>query len=581
MALNRYFQDELSYLRELGVLFAKANPSLAGFLAREAEDPDVERLLESFAFLTARLRQRVDDELPELSRDLLQLIYPQLLMPIPPMTVVAFEQKPGEAGTVIEAPRNTRVASQTVNGVSCVFTTRYRVPVHPFKVSAVRVDNRAASARLSIDLTATDRVDAPSLDGEPLRLHFTSDREPHVARALFLWLTRHARSVELEIEDGQTTTLGPEVIRPVGGGVGDDVIPAPARGFVGFRMLQEYLAIPSKFLFVDVDCFRGLDKTDARKFTLHVNTGRPFPGDVRVQTYHVVANASPAVNVFETDSYPLAISRARSQYRVVPTIEEQTIYRVDQAIGYVRGSNRRIHYSPFEAFAHDRKGATSPRHYFKTIPRPSVLRETLEIYITFVDGETHAIDPEADSVSLRVTASNGPVAHLLTAGMVNMPTGNTPSGLAVNNVATVTAEVPPPLTDREQWALLSSLARNFNSIVDVDRLRGVLTTFDFRARSDVTTRQRRDNLLQAIERMKVEPFDLFIDGRPTRSRRITLGVREDQIGGEGELYLFGSVINAFLSVYASVNAHHVFRIEGISSNAVYEWSPRLGEADPF
>ncbi len=578
MSLNRYYQDELSYLRDLGALFAKANPSLAGFLAYEAEDPDVERLLESFAFLTARLRQRVDDELPELARDLLQLIYPQLLMPIPPTTVVAFEHKAGEGGTVIEAPRNTRVASEPVNGVSCVFTTRYRVPVQPVTVERVEIDNRATSARLSITLLAADKVDGPSMASEPLRLHFTSDRDPVVARALYLWLTRHVRSAVLEVEGGPTLEVPASAFRAVGLGQEDDVIPTPARGFSGFRILQEYFAIPSKFLFVDVDCFAGLAKTDARRFTLRVTTARPFPPEARVQAYHVVANATPAVNVFETDAYPLAINRERSQYRVVPTVAEQTVYRVDQAIGYVRGSNRRIHYVPFESFEHDRVSAASPHHFFKTIQRPSVVRDTVDLYITFVDGETRSIDPEADSVSLRVTASNGPVAHLLTAGMVNQPTGNTPSGLSVTNVATVSAEVPPPLTDLEQWALISSLARNFNAIGNVERLRSVLSAFDFRARVDVTARQRRDNLLAAVEGLEPQPFDLFIDGRPTRSRRIALKVREDLIGGEGELYLFGAVLDAFLSAYAAINAHHVFRVEGISSNTVYEWAPRQGEA---
>jgi type VI secretion system protein ImpG len=209
-----------------------------------------------------------------------------------------------------------------------------------------------------------------------------------------------------------------------------------------------------------------------------------------------------------------------------------------------------------------------------------VVRETVDVYITFVDGESRSIDPEADSVSLKVTASNGAVAHLLQAGSVTRPTGNTPSGLSFRNVAAVTAEVPPPLTDREQWLLVSTLARNFNGVLAVDRLRGVLATFDFRARADVTARQRLENLLGAIERLEARPFDMFIDGRPTRSRRIVLGVREERIGGEGELHLLGSVMNAFLAVFAAVNTHHVFRIEGISSNVGYEWPARPGEPRP-
>jgi len=127
MSINRYYEDELSYLRELGEQFARANPKLASFLGRESDDPDVERMLEAFAFLTGRLRQRLDDELPELATNLLQLVNPQLLKPIPPMTMISFRPKPGAGTERLEVPRNTTIASQSVKGSECLFTTRYLV----------------------------------------------------------------------------------------------------------------------------------------------------------------------------------------------------------------------------------------------------------------------------------------------------------------------------------------------------------------------------------------------------------------------------------------------------------------------
>ncbi|MDU3889721.1 MAG: type VI secretion system baseplate subunit TssF, partial [Serratia liquefaciens] len=42
---------------------------------------DVERLLEGFAFLTGRLRQKLDDELPELSHSLMHLLWPNYMRP--------------------------------------------------------------------------------------------------------------------------------------------------------------------------------------------------------------------------------------------------------------------------------------------------------------------------------------------------------------------------------------------------------------------------------------------------------------------------------------------------------------------
>src|SRR5512145_3142967 len=80
---NRYYQDELTYLRDLGREFAREYPALAPLLGQSGGDPDVERLLEGVAFLTGRIRQKLDDELPELITSIATLLFPQLTRPIP------------------------------------------------------------------------------------------------------------------------------------------------------------------------------------------------------------------------------------------------------------------------------------------------------------------------------------------------------------------------------------------------------------------------------------------------------------------------------------------------------------------
>src|SRR5690349_3063517 len=108
MAINTYYRDELAYLREMGNLFARANPRLARHLGQEATDPDVERLLEGMAFLVGRLRQRLDAEMPELALSLLQLVWPHYLRPVAPITMIKFGFTEGASGLSIDVPRGTR-----------------------------------------------------------------------------------------------------------------------------------------------------------------------------------------------------------------------------------------------------------------------------------------------------------------------------------------------------------------------------------------------------------------------------------------------------------------------------------------
>ena len=87
----RYYEAEMRYLRESGKEFAKAHPDRARLLNLDRvgdRDPYVERLFEGFAFLTGRLRQKLDDELPELTEGLVSLLWPHYLRMIPSLSVV-------------------------------------------------------------------------------------------------------------------------------------------------------------------------------------------------------------------------------------------------------------------------------------------------------------------------------------------------------------------------------------------------------------------------------------------------------------------------------------------------------------
>ncbi len=88
--LNRYYRDELNFLKRQGREFAEGNPGLSRFLSERSTDPDVERLLEGFAFLTGRMREKVEDEFPELTHSLISMLWPNYLRPVPSMTVVQF-----------------------------------------------------------------------------------------------------------------------------------------------------------------------------------------------------------------------------------------------------------------------------------------------------------------------------------------------------------------------------------------------------------------------------------------------------------------------------------------------------------
>lgn len=579
MTINKHYEDELTYLRELGDVFSRENPRLAGFLSHEARDPDVERLLEGFAFLTARLRQRLDDELPEVAIGLLQLIWPHYLRPIPPTTIVTFTPAKAAVGKIVHVPKGTPLSSQPVQGVTCEFVTSYDTEVLPLKIREVELDNASTSAKMSLTIDMVGPVSRGALREATLRVHFATEREPHIGRALLLWLLRHVRAVRLEAGGGDPVSVPTDCVRPVGFGEHEAVLDYPANSFRGFRILQEYLTCPSKYLFVDVDCLKALPDRDYTSFKLVFETSRPFPEQVRLSERHFALNATPAINLFETDGRPLLVDRRKSEYRIAPVEPTHSIHRIIDVVGYRQGQGERILYLPFESFRHDRADQKGGRFYRNRL-RPSVLRTGVDHYLAFVDAQERDIDPLAETVSLRLGCSNGALAALIPVGGVCVPAAGTPGTVDFRNIASVAAEVPPPIHDNHLWRLIANLARNFGSIIQLETLKTVIASYDFRALNDVLARRQLETLLEAIVGFSASPFDLFIDGRPIRSRRLTLEIAESKIGGEGEMFLFGAVMDAFLAAYAAINSHHILRVVGTESNAEYTWTPRTGTADP-
>src|SRR5664279_5270435 len=108
-----YYERELTYLRETGAHFAEKYPKIAARLmleeSKESEDPHVERLVEAFAFLAARVHLKLDDDFPEITEALLGIVYPHFIRPIPSMSIAQFTLDPdkGKLTTGLTIERNS------------------------------------------------------------------------------------------------------------------------------------------------------------------------------------------------------------------------------------------------------------------------------------------------------------------------------------------------------------------------------------------------------------------------------------------------------------------------------------------
>ncbi|MFA0001159.1 type VI secretion system baseplate subunit TssF, partial [Vibrio lentus] len=214
MSNSKYFQDELTYLRESGSEFAKYNPKLTNFLSEGTFDPDVERLLEGFAFLTGRIREKIDDELPELTQSLMTLLWPHYMRSIPSLCISELTPHSGSVTEKTVVKRGAEMASEQVEGTQCLFRTCYDVELFPLKITSIDQSNSRTSSSVDVTLATEHGLELSRIGLDKLRFHLHG--EIHITRILFLWIFRYLDYVELDVGGGYKRKLGPEFVKPVG-----------------------------------------------------------------------------------------------------------------------------------------------------------------------------------------------------------------------------------------------------------------------------------------------------------------------------------------------------------------------------
>ncbi|WP_053148265.1 type VI secretion system baseplate subunit TssF [Pseudomonas sp. P97.38] len=591
MAFNHYYQSELTALRQLGRRFADRNPALAPFLGQAGRDPDVERLLEGFAFLTGRLREKLDDQLPELSHSLMQLLWPNYMRPLPAFSILQFDSL-SRSGPALRVERDTPVESKPIQGVRCHFRTCYPTDVLALDLTRLSYSVKGTGSLLSLRLEMPCDGHLGEVQLSRLRLHFTGER--YISQMLYLSLVRNLEGIELvplngagepfSAVDGNPMTfrIPAERVQPVGFAEEEALIPYPLNTFRGYRYLQEYFAFQDKFLFVDVigldvtstlplDCLkqvRGLDlRFDIRKSG--IERMRPTLDNVKLY-------CTPIVNLFKHDAQPIRLDGKQDEYPLLPAgydLEHCSVYSVDSVIGWRPGGLGYQSYVPFESFEHDSSfDVPTGRPYYSVRQRPSLLNSGLDTCLAFGIQPAQAYE----TLSIELTCTNQDLPRQLKPGDIDQPGERTPESLSFRNIGPVTPSFAPPLNRDYLWKLISNMSLNYLSLADVNALKVILESYDFPRYYDEQTEKVSKRLLGSLKSIRHLHVDRLHRGLPVRGVRTELIVDPQGYIGEGDLFVFTSVLNEFFALYASLNSYHELRVNS-TQGEVYQWSPRMGQ----
>jgi type VI secretion system protein ImpG len=615
--LYRYYERELVFIRQLAQEFAKQYPAAANRLLLEqnrSTDPHVERLIEAFALLTARVHHKLDDEFPELTDALLSVLYPHYMAPIPSMAIVQFQLDPGRAQLPngFKIDKHSRLHTQPVGDLPCKFRTGYPVTLWPVELTASRLmappfppgynppPRTAAVLRLQFECQAEMRFASLSLD--KLRFYLAGDAQlmPSLYELLFNHVTHVVfRPIDRHVEKGPEPTpfaLAPSAcLSQVGFSLDEDLLPYPARSFPGYRLLTEFFAFPSKFQFIDLGGFqRACRGGYQRKLEVLLYLNRTLTNleqTVDAQTFRL--GCTPVINLFDQIAEPIPLTQTRHAYRIVPDVAHargMEVYSVDEVTSTDPITSTTTEYQPFYSFQHGRDRENQQMFWYIS-RRPSMVEgdRGTEVDLNLVNLSFNPHVPAEAVVIVRTKCTNrdlpsqlqqmGPEALYFeleaAAPLARIRCLRTPS-----------MPLRPPVRRGAHWRLLSHLSLNHLSLSDPtegrEALQEILRLYDFSdpqagQQLSAVTRQLIEGIIGLSSRRVVGRTGSEISSGFARGIEVTLELDEQKYVGTG-VFLFASVLERFLGLYASINSFtQLIAKTKQGEGYLKKWPPRAAE----
>jgi type VI secretion system protein ImpG len=614
--LLRYYESELKYVREMGGEFAREFPKIAGRLGLEefeCADPYVERLLESFAFMAARVHLKLDAEFPRFSQHLLEIVYPHYLAPTPSMTVVQLAPKASEGALAggFRVPRGTALRSVLGRGdqTSCEYRTSQELRLWPLEIvhaeytgyvgdlGDVALPGRARAA-LRIKLRVTAGLTFRDLALDDLTLFLRGADELPVR--LYEQLHGHvvgvvARPATRPVPWQHVVTEQP--VTRVGFEDDEALLPYGPRSFQGYRLLQEYFAFPARYLFARLEGLGpAVKRCDSTELEILVLTDAHEASlDGVVGTESLALHCTPAINLFARRADRIHLSEATHEYHVIPDRTRPMdfeIFSLGEVVGTGSSDEVTQTFQPFFAWNDQMPSNAEPAYYsVQREPRTISARQRArgarssyvgsEVFISLVDADEGPYRSSLRQLSVETLCTNRdlPLHMSLRQGRTDFTLESGAPVESVRCVAGPTAPRPSHAHGDTSWRLISHLSLNYLSLVDTgtgDRgaaLRELLSLYaDL---GEASARKQIDGVRATASAPITRP--LPVPGPTTFGRGLEVAVTCDETAFEGTgLFLLGAVLERFFAKYVSINSFTETVVRSVQRGEIMRWPTRAG-----
>ena len=617
--LLSHYETELAYLRDMGAEFARAYPKIAARLGMEGIevlDPYVERLLEGAAFLAARVQLELDLQVPEITSHLLEIVYPHYLCPVPSMMVAVLEADARAQGMSdgYAVPRDTVIRSRLAEGWQTPVEFRTGCDQHlwPIEIAeAEYIDGRgalvAAGLAKNVEARAGIRLRLRRTDGKPISdlkldtLTLFLDPQAGTAWELHELLCTQTQGLTARSTDRRadwSLVLPRGRVVPRGLEPEEALLPRPRRSFDGYRLLQEYFAMPERFLFVDLaglsDGFARAEDGDAVDIYILLREGaRDVEPGVKPDAF--VLNAVPAVNLFPKRCDRVLVRPQDTELQVVPDRTaglDYEVHTLKRVVGMRSDGEDDLTFLPFYSDT-DFTAAGETWGAYYTVGRRMRQRSEKEqlkgvrtsylgseTYVTLVDRTQAPFPAGVEQLAVEALCTNRDLPLLLATGDTDV--FQLPQGGPVRRVRTPVPPTRPQPTiaqgDRA-WRLISHLSLNYLTIAETgdgkaaEALRELVGLYA--PLGNRVTEKQLEGIVSVESRPIVRRMSDEVLSTAVRGIEIKLGLDESCFEGTS-VYILGAVLERFFRKYVSINSFTETVLTTDRRGEIARWRPATG-----
>lgn len=549
MELKDFYQDEISYLKLLARDFAQKHPELEVFYSPSSNDPDVERVFEANAFLTARLRQKIDDAFPEITHALLDEVWSTPINPIPATTIIEFTpEKNGESYFVATGTRLQNQPTPEMNE-SYVFQTRRDVNILPLQIIDRKIVHSNEGSQITLTFEWTGSPEKINWDIEPLPLFLGKDRQ--TAGLLLLWFSQYLKDVQINLS-GEFQYCSNQFVKIKPFTSKDLLLSCNNIQYWRLQLLQEYFYTDHVNDFIELDLRHiksFFHQQSANSFKIVFNFSHVFPFDNIIDENVFLLYCVPAINQFSMVSHPISFDnkfKTPTGFIIKPINAAHELSRIRRVYSPTEAHNLNrgiiTEYRPITKFSPTRYPSADSDTFYK-VEREYDVQGHIVHKISFFDHQGKPTEISDKKYFLcEFDCINNEEILKLAINDISKPTTDVSSGINFKNITQISKPLLPVISSHAHWPLISHLSLSPIFLNDINVIRQVVQDFDIHSESNRPSHTRLKQFLQGIENVISHPIDRLVKGLPLRGVKMELYINPDFYPDKGEMFRLGLLL---------------------------------------